>query len=79
MNSFGPLAIFAIGATALYLYRSHKRKVDYESVCEVSQTLSSLADRAGAYPSEKAHRYDVMAVAIREALAAVIAKLSNNY
>ena len=48
MNSFGPLAIFAIGAAALYLYRSRERKVDYESVCEVSQTLSSLADRVGA-------------------------------
>ncbi|OZY32049.1 hypothetical protein [Pseudomonas lundensis] len=74
MNSFGPLAIIAIGAAAFYLYRSHKRKVDYESVCEVSQALSSLADKAGAYPSEKGHPYEVMAAAIREAQAAVIAK-----
>lgn len=33
MNSFGPLVIFAIGATALFLYRLHKLKLDYESVC----------------------------------------------
>lgn len=74
MNSFGPLAIFAIGVAAFYLYRSQKRKVDYESVCEVSEALSSLADKAGAYRSEKAHPQEVMAAAIREAQAAVIAK-----
>lgn len=39
MNSFGKLTIFAIGAAAFYIYRSHKRKVDYEFVWEVSQTL----------------------------------------
>lgn len=74
MNSFGSLAIVALGVGAFYLYRSHKRKVDYESVCEVSQALSSLADKTGVYSNEKTHPYEVMAAAIREAQAAVIAK-----
>ena len=74
MNSFGPLALVIVGGVVFFLYRSHKRKVDYESVCEVTQILSSLADRAGADSNGKVHRYEVMSDAIREAQAAIIAK-----
>ena len=74
MNSLEAIALFAVGAGAFYLYRSHKRKVDYESVCEVSQALSSAADRAVVNSETKTHPYELMAAAIREAQAAVSAK-----
>ena len=74
MNNLEAIAIFAVGAGAFYLYRSYKRKVDYESVCEVSQALGCLADRAIVNSDAKTHPYELMAAAIREAQAAVSAK-----
>lgn len=74
MNNFEPLILVIAGAIVFYLYRSHKRKVDYESVCEVAQVLRNLANRSESEANGKVDRHEVMADAIREAQAAVFAK-----
>lgn len=74
MNNFGPLILVISGAIVFYLYRSHKRKADYEALCEVTQVLRDLAYRSGAEANGKIHRHEVMADAIREAQSAVIGK-----
>ena len=74
MHNFGLLTFVIAGGVIFFLYRSHKRKVNYESVCEVTQVLRDLAYRAGTDSCGKVHRYEIMADAIREAQAAVFAK-----
>ncbi len=74
MNNFKPLIFIIAGVMVFYLYRSHKRRIDYESVCEITQVLRDLAYRCESEANGRIHRHEVMADAIREAQAAVFAK-----
>jgi len=77
MNSFGFVFFAIVGGLAFFLYRAHKQKVDYESVCEITKVLRDLACRARTDSTDangKVHRHEVMANALQEAQAAIIAK-----
>ena len=73
METSTPVFLAVIGVVAFFFYRSHKRRVNYESVCEVVQVLNDLADRHENGSKEQA-RYLTMAGALREAQASIIAK-----
>lgn len=73
MDTSTPVLLVVVGVVAFFIYRSHKRRVNYESVCEVVQVLNGLADRHENGSKEQA-RYLATADALREAQASIIAK-----
>ncbi|QNH01580.1 hypothetical protein [Pseudomonas sediminis] len=77
MDSFHLFFLVSLGGLVFLLYRAHKQKIDYEAVCEITQVLRDLAWRNrtdSADANGKSHPYEVLADALQEAQAAIIAK-----